>query len=616
MTRSASESGATADISVIRDLLAFQGNPRDFWQAWVRGSAEYLGAELAVLYVRPQSVQSAQEAWSPMVSWPTLPLEGLPPLAGSASEGLLIRAVQEGSASGPSPAGPWETALIFVLPETGDRELVLCAHVPSRTEAVTQGDLVALGMVPHFFEQSRQKKVAERDATRFSQSLETLGRVLEADSFSKAALAFVNEVCDVFACDQVALAWTSGEGLKISALSHSDRLEQKSAFTALLEEAGQEALAQETEIAWPVPQGLAGRIVSRAHQAYAEARHPGYMVSLPLLAGGEHFGALVCERKDMAFSQAELWALRLFADQVVRPLAALETRHRALWRRLAADVWSSVPGRFRPLSEEGRRFARWLAVGIGLGLLLPLPYRVETPFVVKTDAMAFIGAPFDGFIDTSNVSLGQVVKENELVFTLATRELLLERSAGLADVAQYSREVEKKRAANQLAEMRVAEAQQAQAEAKLEQVEYRLAHAQVTTPIGGIVVEGEPGKNLGGPVKRGDTILKIAKIDKLFAEIAVDERDLEQIEVGQGAEVSLVASPHHSFDMKVSRITPAPSVKDGHNTFPIRAEPMDKPPSWWRPGMSGVAKISVGYRPLIWIMSHRLLDYLALALWI
>jgi hypothetical protein len=32
--------------------------------------------------------------------------------------------------------------------------------------------------------------------------------------------------------------------------------------------------------------------------------------------------------------------------------------------------------------------------------------------------------------------------------------------------------------------------------------------------------------------------------------------------------------------------------------------------------MTGVAKISIGWRPLAWIATHRLIDYLRIKLWI
>lgn len=65
----------------------------------------------------------------------------------------------------------------------------------------------------------------------------------------------------------------------------------------------------------------------------------------------------------------------------------------------------------------------------------------------------------------------------------------------------------------------------------------------------------------------------------------------------------------------MTRIIPAAEVKSGENTFPVRMTMNEKPPFWWRPGMSGVVKIEAGDRPLIWIATHRLIDYLRLLLW-
>ena len=36
---------------------------------------------------------------------------------------------------------------------------------------------------------------------------------------------------------------------------------------------------------------------------------------------------------------------------------------------------------------------------------------------------------------------------------------------------------------------------------------------------------------------------------------------------------------------------------------------------WWRPGMTGVCKFSVEKRTLLWILTHRTVDFLRLWLW-
>jgi hypothetical protein len=37
--------------------------------------------------------------------------------------------------------------------------------------------------------------------------------------------------------------------------------------------------------------------------------------------------------------------------------------------------------------------------------------------------------------------------------------------------------------------------------------------------------------------------------------------------------------------------------------------------AWWRPGMSGVAKINVGSRTFFWVIAHRTIDFLRLYFW-
>ena len=36
---------------------------------------------------------------------------------------------------------------------------------------------------------------------------------------------------------------------------------------------------------------------------------------------------------------------------------------------------------------------------------------------------------------------------------------------------------------------------------------------------------------------------------------------------------------------------------------------------WWRPGMSGLAQIDAGDRPILWIWTHRLVDRLRMWWW-
>lgn len=603
---------ATTTTDSLLALLHFQGAPKAFWEAWMAQCVRSLQGQQAVLYTRvPGADPMTFEAWKVWGGWPGTQTQVWPELSAWVESSSLSEAVHFQAHVAKSRS--MDAVALLHLALDASQELLLCvqlsAHAPGGEQAVAV--LRQLALLPQGYQLTREKGVAQREATRYSETLVLLGRVLESPNFEAASLAVVNELTDRYACEQVALLWMHGDGLQLRRLSHSDKIERRSALTALLEEAGQEALIQRTEISWPTR----SRAVALAHQRYVQARQPGHMITLPLTWNDQALGALVCERAALAFSQSETWALRLVADQLSRPLRDLERAQAPWWKRLGREFASWLPESLRPQTAEGKRFTQWAALALAVVLLVPFPYSIEAKFVMKTDAMAFVGAPFDGYIESSNVSLGLPVKAGQVLFAMSTKELLLERSAALADLSQIGREVERRRAANQLAEMRIAEAQYAQTQSKLEQTEFRLASASASAPIAGVVVEGEPGKNLGGAVKRGEMVVKVASVERLYAEFAVSESDVRLVKPQQSARIRMVAHPANTWDMTVTRTTPAPSVKEGGNTFPVRAEPAEEPPDWWRPGMSGTGRIDVGYRNLLWRATHRLVDYLRLRIW-
>jgi multidrug resistance efflux pump len=605
----------------------FSGAPAEFWTLLAQAAAHGTVAELAVLYVREPGPEGS-EAWRPMAHWPAVDAGKLPALQAVAPAPLLTQARTAGVACGPAAGGGtrgrWNIGLLAFAADEGRHELVLAVHLGAQSlpEHEAKPYLASFLALPALYEAGRKRRGSERDAVRLAQALELVGRVLECPGFDQAALALANDLSERFGAETVSLSWRAREGLRLRAISHAEKVDRRTELSALLEEAQQEALSQGVELAWPAP---GATHVLRAHERYAQLQHPGHLLTLPLLeaAGtGEthrpeagHAGALTLERQGSAFTPSEQWALRLVCDLLLPALRMLHERSRALPVRVGAELGRSLPAWLQPNTPAGRRFAAGLAVAAVAALAVPLPTQVDGGAVVKADAMAFVGSPFDGYIESGATQLGASVQAGDLLFTLATRELTLERASILADIAQHTREAEKRRSASQLPEMLIAEAQAAQAAAKLQQVDYKLSQAAVRAPMAGVVVEGEPGKSVGGAVRRGETTVKIAALQALHVEAAVPEKDLSRIAVGAPVRVKLIALPDQAYTMKVTRIIPAAAVKDGNNTFPARIEMEGAAPAPWRPGMSGVAKIDAGWQPLAWIATHRLVDYLRLLCW-
>ncbi len=292
----------------------------------------------------------------------------------------------------------------------------------------------------------------------------------------------------------------------------------------------------------------------------------------------------------------------------------VELKHSDLWlgAKLADTMGRTLAPIWGPQHFVAKLLGVLVSVVIVVSLLSSWSYRVEAPFLLKTDDSFTMPAPFDGFIQEVLVKEGDLVDAKRVLAVLDSRELLLEKTSTMAEISRYAMEAEKARSEKSLAEMRIAHAMRTQATTRYDRIVYQIDRANVRTPINGVVVEGDLQKLLGVPVRRGDALFQVASLDKMFVTIDVDERDIHEIIVGMGGEVAFIGRPDQYYSIKVERIDPVAEVRDGHNVFTVRAGFNGlESAEWWRPGMSGVVKLDVGDRKIVWILTHRTVEFLA-----
>jgi multidrug efflux pump subunit AcrA (membrane-fusion protein) len=163
--------------------------------------------------------------------------------------------------------------------------------------------------------------------------------------------------------------------------------------------------------------------------------------------------------------------------------------------------------------------------------------------------------------------------------------------------------------------MRIAMALRDQAAARLELASYQLSQAVVRAPFDGVVVEGDLRERIGSPVRQGEPLFKLGRIENLYAELEVNETDIHEVTAAMTGEAALASRPQERFALRVVRVEPVAVPREKRNVFIVRAEFPGGGRDWWRPGMSGVARLNVGRRTLIWLATHRTADFLRLRLW-
>jgi len=244
-----------------------------------------------------------------------------------------------------------------------------------------------------------------------------------------------------------------------------------------------------------------------------------------------------------------------------------------------------------------------------------MPYRIEAPFVLKTDNVHFITAPFDAYVQSSNVKPGDNVLTNQPLVQLNVEDLLLQESNLQVDLNKASREAEKYRATQSLADMKIANTRKQQVEIHINQLAIKLKKSTIKAKQQGLVIEGNLSRMLGAPVKKGDVLLKISPLDQLYVELDLEEIFIHEMRKGLKGQIIFQSQPNLKYPIILTQIYPTAVAKNGKNIFTLKADLTHEAQQWWNPGMSGIAKIELGPRNILWILTHRTIDTLRMFVW-
>lgn len=598
------------------ELRRFPGAPKDFWPRLLAALAVLSSASKATLLVK----DDANAVWKKIGDWPANVAPSrlsqefarrLEELADTCEvKGQMLTSLDNASARGSAHFA------LGVKQQLLTNQTCVAAFLLSEvTEPAAREALLRLSLtvdVPRSYQEFLASQQAKTDINSFANALDLMASVNTEKRFLAAALAFCNGLAMRFSCERVSLGWLAAGYVKLQAVSRMEKFNRKMAAAQSLEAAMDECLDQDEEVIWPLADGA--NFIARDHEKYSREQQLSHLCSLPLRVDAKPVAVLTCERST-AFTALEIQQLRLCCDQATHRLADLQRRDRwfgARWAAWSKDQLAVVLG---PKHTWAKAVASLAVLLLFVLFFVRVPYRVEGNFILKSDEAQFRTAPFDGYIEQVFVRPGDLVKAGDRLLKLYTKELELEESASLADVTRYRREAEKARAANMLAEMRVALALADQSQARLDLIRYRLSEATIKAPFDGVLIEGDLRERLAAPVKQGDGLMKIARIENLFVEAEVSERDVHDILGKERGEIAFVSQPKFKFAIRIVKIEPAAFPRSEGNVFLVRCEFERAAEKWWRPGMSGICKLSVAKRSLWWILTHRTADFLRMKLW-
>lgn len=595
-------------LTRLESCRVFEGPLKEFWHKFAQTGAEIAQGRASRIVVR------AQGEWRLVAGWPD-PRDFPVPMSGPAFNALADQAVAEGISTlqGADETRPGLVLIALAgLPEESAL-LVVAVHPGQREHLLAAGSILRLAAdTPLLYLRQRQLEKSKRDLMHYAQALEVLAATNAHTRYLSVSMALVNELAARFHATRCSLGWADGAYVRVKAISGTDRFEKKMDAVQRLEGAMEEARDQDEEIVYPAPGDSDS--ITRDHTTYAQSEVLAGILSVPVRVDGEPVGVVVLERATGPFDEYDAMAVRVIVDQAARRLLDLYTHDRwfgARWAASAREWFAKFLGpRQTWLKVAGVFGAAFLLFAV----FVPLRYRVNANVIVRADALQYLPAPFEGYIAEVSVRPGDFVKKGDLLIKLDSSDLLVEESAALAEARRYGAEAEKAEADRKLADFRSARAMQAQAQSRVNLLQYRIARSELRAPFDGVVVEGDLRERIGAPVKSGDVLIKVSQLSGLYVEMKVPERDIDLVDGQKHAQVALATRPEFAFDIDITRIEPSAVPDREGNAFVVRGM-METKADWVRPGMTGVAKIDIGHRSLLWICTHRLIDFLHLKFW-
>lgn len=606
-----------SDVSAkLHALNAPSLDARTFWGSLVDAMASVAGAAAGCVALRETA-----GAWKLITPWPA----SASPTPELAYLGQHIARVADPAAGGTvvvdAPRDGEQPARVlggFRLVTLREDEACVAAFcfiaVSSDEAAVRLRRILPLSHVPAQYQSRQALARAKADVDRFSSVLDLLVQLNQPRRFVAVAMSFCGELAARHQCERVSLGWLEQERyIRLRAISHTENFERKMEAVRGIEAAMEECLDQDDEIVWPAPPDSV--LVTRDHEALAGRHGSGFLCSVPIRNEGKGVAVVLLERKAKGFEEGELRLLRLTCDLVARRLDDMQRQDvwfGARWWRAAREAAARLAG---PEHAWAKIWGASVAILLAILLFGRMTYRVEAPFILKPERLVHVPAPFDGYIESVEVRPGDVIAAGRVLMQLETKDLLLEEASAAADYERYAREAEKARAANALADMRIATALADGAKARLDLVQYRLSQAALKAPFEGVVVEGDLKERIGSPVGKGDPLFRLARLDDMYVQCEVSEADIHEIREGAAGEIAFASDPRLKFAVRVVRVDPVARAKEGSNIFTVRCAIADDAMDWWRPGMSGTAKVTAGTRRIFWILTHRTADFLRMKLW-
>ncbi len=421
--------------------------------------------------------------------------------------------------------------------------------------------------------------------------LELAVRVAAAGNVDSAAKMLADGLCQRTLADQAAVAVRGKDSAELKLVACS-AVRQLDANTPLAQALTRElnATPGDESVTWlddRSPLAATWQTTNLARVNFRDAA--GELVASALLAWSQ------------PVSTDKVQVVLQLAAHAIAPIMTLHTRS-------STRAWSQRLAESLPTWLTRRRRLALLAATVA-ALAVPWPYPITAQVTLEPVEHRFVAAPFEGVFEQSLVLPGDQVEPGQVLGRMDGRELRTKLSALEAELARVTRSRDANQATNKLAAAQIDRLEIERLTHERELIEQRMRQLEIRAPIGGVIVSGDLRRHTGATVNVGHALYEVAPLDRLIAEVAIPEAEIEQTSVGAPLRVSLAGLAVQTLSGKLERIHPRAEVRDDQQVF-IGEMTVENDRGVYRPGMHGRARITGPATPVAWLLLRK--PYLAM----
>ena len=262
--------------------------------------------------------------------------------------------------------------------------------------------------------------------------------------------------------------------------------------------------------------------------------------------------------------QEDLDELQRFVSSV--PPEVLCTTATIFFSRPVTTRWTHVA------NEVSKGWSRRGIIGIVLLLLIliaciPVSYRISATATVTAMDSRRVAAPIAATLLVAHVQPGDRVRVGDSLLELDGRPLRIELEAISGEIAEATKDEDIALASGQIAQAQLAGLKRQTLSRRRDLISGRLDQLIVTSPIDGIVIQGDLHHSLGTPLELGQTLLEIAPQDSIEIELEIPEVEIGYVATSTPVQLWFPAIGHESFESRVKMIWPSATIRDDQNVF-------------------------------------------------